>query len=33
MPLCYKEKFGNDCVWGIWEIKEEEDWFFKQWNI
>jgi phosphopantetheinyl transferase len=33
MPLCYKEKFGNDCVWGIWEIKEEEDWFFKQWQL
>ena len=33
MPLCFKEKLGDDAVWGIWEIKEEEDCFFKQWQL
>jgi phosphopantetheinyl transferase len=33
MPLCYKENLANDGIWGIWEIKEEEDWFFNQWQL
>jgi phosphopantetheine--protein transferase-like protein len=33
MPLIFKENLLNYDIWGIWEIKEEEDWFFKQWEL
>jgi phosphopantetheinyl transferase len=33
MPLCYKENLGESGVWGIWEIQECEDWFFRQWQL
>ena len=33
MPLIFKENLLENELWGIWEIKEEEDWFFKQWQL
>ena len=33
MPLIFKENLLKYDIWGIWEIKEEEDWFFKQWQL
>jgi phosphopantetheine--protein transferase-like protein len=33
MPLIFKENLLENDLWGIWEIKEEEDWFFNQWQL
>lgn len=33
MPLIFKENLFENDLWGIWEIKEEEAWFFKQWQL
>jgi 4'-phosphopantetheinyl transferase len=33
MPLIFKENLLENDIWGIWEIKEEEDWFFNQWQF
>ena len=33
MPLIFKENLLKIDIWGIWEIKEEEDWFFNQWQL
>jgi len=33
MPLIFKENLNKYDIWGIWEIEEEEDWFFKQWEL
>ena len=33
MPLIFKENLLENNLWGIWEIKEEEDWFFNQWQL
>jgi phosphopantetheine--protein transferase-like protein len=33
MPLIFKENLLKHDIWGIWEVKEEEDWFFKQWQL
>ena len=33
MPLIFKENLLKYDIWGIWEIEEEEDWFFKQWQL
>ena len=33
MPLIFKENLLENNLWGIWEIKEEEDWFFNQWKL
>jgi 4'-phosphopantetheinyl transferase len=33
MPLIFKENLLKNDIWGIWEIKEEEDWFFNQWQL
>lgn len=33
MPLYFKENLLKHGIWGIWEIKEEEDWFFNQWQL
>ncbi len=33
MPLIFKENLLENDIWGIWEIKEEEDWFLNQWQF
>ena len=33
MPLILKENLLENELWGIWEIKEDEDWFFNQWQL